>query len=133
MSAQPQSGALRDRVRRSLLAIDGIVESAGVFNEGDAFWVDGTQVAHFMDDTLVEIRLTKGEISARRATLRADTRVELRRSASDWLKLHLTSPKDADLAAELVAIAAAAHRAPAGATAKPPPIGAALERRRRFH
>jgi hypothetical protein len=121
------------RARRCLLAIDGVVESGSAFTEGDAFWVNGKQVAHFIDDGIVQLRLTRAAISEQRSRLKADPRIELRQGASDWIKIRLTSASDVALLGELAGLAAAAHRAARGTMAAPPPVGAALERRRRFH
>jgi hypothetical protein len=129
----PATVNLPARVRRALLKIDGVVEAPGVFNEGDAMWVNGTQIAHFIDDHQMEIRLTKREISSHRPRLKADSRVELRKNASDWMKVTITSPSDLPFVVELAELAASAHRAPNGTTPKAPPTGADLERRRRFH
>jgi hypothetical protein len=124
---------LTRRVRKTLLAIEGVVESGSIFGEGDGFWVNGTMIAHILDDGRMEIRPTKANISEHRAQLKADERIELRKSASDWLTVRWSSPKDVALIAELAEIAAAAHRAPEGVPTKPPPHGAELARRRRFH
>ena len=126
-------GTMKARIRRAILQIDGVVESPGVFFGEDAFWVNGTQIAHFMPDEMVQIRLTKREIRANREMLRADPRIELRRNASDWLTVGVSRASDVRLVVSLAEIAAAAHRAPPGTTPKPPPVGAELERRRRFH
>jgi hypothetical protein len=131
MTARP--GSLRRRVRTRLLAIDGVVEGGGAFTDGPAFWVNGKEVAHWHGDDALELRLTKRVISEQRARLKADPRIELRRNTSDWLMITVVSPKDVDLAVELAELAAAAHRPPPGVPAKPPPEGAELERRRRFH
>ena len=125
--------ALESRVRKRLLAIDGFVEGESVFSAGAGYWVNGKQVAHFMDDTVLQLRLTRGVIRDQRARLRADERVELRHGASDWIKIRLTKASDVALVSELAELAAAAHRPAKGVTAAPPPVGAALERRRRFH
>jgi hypothetical protein len=124
---------MQNRIRRALLTIDGILESPGIFYDDDAYWVNGTQIAHFRDAISIEIRLTKANIRAQRDRLRKDPRVELRSGASDWIMVRWSSPRDAAFIAELADIAAAAHRAPSGTTAKPPPQGADLARRRRFH
>jgi hypothetical protein len=34
-----------------------VVEAESVFSEGSGFWVNGKQVAHFMDDSLMELAL----------------------------------------------------------------------------
>ena len=45
----------------------------------------------------------------------------------------MSRPKDLPLIVELAEMAAAAHRPPSGYAVKPPPTGADLARRRRFH
>lgn len=111
-----------------------MVESPGTYySDEDAFWVNGKEVAHFHGDDAIELRLTKKEISTNRPRLKADDRVELRKSSSDWLIVRFAAPRDVPFIVELAEIATAAHRARRGTTAKPPPTGAALERRRRFH
>jgi hypothetical protein len=72
-------------------------------------------------------------ISELRGLLGADERVELRRSGADWVTVRYASGADVAFVAALVDAAAAAHRPPPGVTAEPPPTGADLERRRRFH
>jgi hypothetical protein len=124
---------LATRARRDLLAIDGVVESGSAFAAGDAFWVNGKQVAHFSDAGAMELRLTRAVISEQRSRLKADPRIELRHGASDGIKIHLTNVGDLALLGELAGLAAAAHRAAPGTTPARPPVGAALERRRRFH
>lgn len=111
-----------------------MVESPGTYyTDEDAFWVNGKEVAHFHGEDGFELRLTKKEISANRPRLKADDRVELRKSSSDWLIVRFVAPRDVPFIVELAEIAAAAHRAPSGTTTMPPPTGTALERRRRFH
>ncbi|MDP9235938.1 MAG: DUF5519 family protein [Chloroflexota bacterium] len=124
---------IASRLRTALLRIDGIAESGSAFSKGDAFWINGTQIAHFMSDDTIELRLTRREISARRAQLKPDHRVVLRPSGADWMTLLFTSPRDVEWIIELARVAAAAHAPAPGVPAKPPPVGAALERRRRFH
>ena len=121
------------RVRRGLLGIDGVIESPGNFTDDDAFWVNGKDIAHFHGKNAIELRLTKAEISARRSELRDDPRFELRRGTSDWITVRYASLRDVALVLELAKIAVAAHCPPAGVPARLPPVGAALERRRRFH
>jgi hypothetical protein len=94
--------------------------------------VNGTQVANLDDDAL-GLRLTRKVISAHRPRLKADARVDLRRSGSDWIIVRLSGPDAVDLAVELAELAAGAHRPPPGVTSTPPPTGADLARRRRFH
>ena len=120
------------RLRDALAAIEGVVESESAFQDGLAYWVNGKEIAHF-EDRAIDIRLTRGEIRQRREHLKADPRVQLRRSGSDWLEVMITSPEDDELVIELVRAAAAAHRPPPGTLAAPPPTGADLARRRRFH
>ena len=98
-----------------------------------AYFVNATQVAEVVDPRSVGLRLTRKVISAHRLRLKADPRVELFRSGSDWLHVHLSSSDDIALLVELAELAAGAHRPPPGVPLKPPPMGADLERRRRFH
>jgi len=117
---------------RALRTIDGFAEGSSIFSNDDAdraYFVNGTQVASMHDG--LELRLTRKVISEHRARLKENPHVDLRRSGSDWIVLDPAAP--VELALELAELAAAAHRPPPGVTAKPPPTGADLERRRRFH
>jgi luciferase-like monooxygenase len=120
------------RLRTALAAIEGVVESDSAFQKGLAYWVNGKEIAHF-EGPAIDIRLTREVIRQRRQDLKADPRVHLRRSGSDWLEVAFTSPEDDEFVIELVQAAAAAHRAPPGTLAAPPPTGSDLARRRRFH
>ncbi len=124
---------MTDALATELCQIDGVVESESVFSSGPGFWVNGTEIAHFEGARAVDLRLTRAEIRARRARLRDDPRVTLRASSSDWLTVEFGAPADEALVLELAEIAAAAHRPPDGSAGLPPPTGAALARRRRFH
>jgi hypothetical protein len=110
-----------------------MVESPSMFGPGNAFWCNGKEIAHFDSGDVFDIRLTRAVIRELRPVLRDDSRVELRKSTSDWIEVHVASSDDLDFVIELAERAAAAHRAGPDETAKPPPIGADLERRRRFH
>jgi hypothetical protein len=121
---------------RALTAIDGADEGSSVFAEDDtspALWVNGKQITNFRSAGVIEVRLTKKRISAERARLKADPRVELRKNPSDWLQVRYSRPADIPFVRELVEIAVDAHRPASGRTSKPPPSGADLARRRRFH
>lgn len=121
------------KLRKELLALDGVLESPGIFEEGDAFWVNGKEVGYFTEGgALLGLRLTKGEISARRSVLKNDPRVVLKAS-SDWLHVRIGTQSDVAFALELAAIAVEAHRPSPGTPEALPPIGAKLERMRRFH
>jgi hypothetical protein len=126
---------LRTRLWRLLCEIDGVDEGSSAFAEGDApaLWVDGTQVAHFVGDDALEVRLTKKWISADRAVLKADPRVTLRKNTSDWLVVKFSRTSDLPFVRELVATAVDAHKPSAERPSRPPPAGAELARRRRFH
>jgi hypothetical protein len=122
----------RRKVRTALLRIDGIVESPGIFGDGDAFWVNGKQMANFIGDECIELRMGRKQISANRARLKDDPRVALRKT-SDWLGIRFERTSDVAFVAELAEITAAAYRPPPGTPPKPPPSGPQLERMRRFH
>lgn len=123
---------LEARIRKALRAIDGVFESPGTFYEDDAYWVNGKEIAH-IHQGLVGLRLTRQLFSANRKRLRADRRIERRAPSSDWIMVRCSSSQDLSLVRELAELAADAHRPPPGIPTKPPPIGADLERRRRFH
>ena len=123
---------MTSRLRNALAAIEGVVESDSAFQKGLAYWVNGKEIAHF-EGPAIDIRLTREVIRQRRQDLKADPRVHLRRSGSDWLEVAFTSPEDDEFVIELVQAAAAAHRAPPGTLVAPPPTGSDLARRRRFH
>jgi hypothetical protein len=124
---------MTERLRDALAGIDGVLESDSAFKEGQAFWVDGTEIAHFEGEHAIDIRLTRGQIRARRTELRADPRVLLRSSSSDWLTIEFRSAADEAFVIELAGVAAAVHRPADGAPARLPPSGGSLARRKHFH
>ena len=124
---------MTDRLSAALCQIDGVAESDSAFIGGPGFWVNGKEIAHFEGEHALDLRLTRAEIRARRAELRADPRVALRASSSDWLTMEFRTPADEQFVLGLAEVAAAAHRPADGSTPLPPPGGAALARRRRFH
>lgn len=75
-----------------------MLEGASVFSSARAYWVNGKQVAHFIDGDRIELRLTKPVIRELRSALKADERVALK-SASDVSAevLALRVPADAAL------------------------------------
>ena len=113
-----------------LCAVDGVVESDSAFSDRQAFWVNGTEVAHLGADGRLEVRLTRAVIREHSGELADEPAVTPRSRASDWVVL---PTDDAELCVRLVELAAEAHRAPAGLIPAPPPAGVDLERRRRFH
>jgi hypothetical protein len=124
---------MNERLAGRLCRISGVAEGESAFKDGPGFWAGGKEIAHFESERAIDLRLTKAEIRARRAELRADPRVTLRASSSDWLTVEFNSPADEDFVSALAEVAAAAHRPADGSPAEPPPTGAALVRRRRFH
>jgi hypothetical protein len=126
------TAVMTESLAAALCGIDGVVEGESAFRPGPGFWAGGKEIAHFDGPDAIDLRLTRAEIRARRAELRADPRVELRASSSDWLTITVCSPADEEFVIGLAAVAAAAHRPPHGA-APAPPTGADLARRRRFH
>lgn len=120
-------------LREQLAQIPDVEESASAFKQNLAFWVNGKEIAHFESPTVIDIRLTRGEISRMRSQLNGDSRVTLRRSGSDWLSVKVDDAGDHAFVLELVEIATAAHRAAPGTIPEAPPSGAELDRRRRFH
>ena len=111
--------------------LDGVAVGEGAFAPGPALWVGTREVAHFHAGHTLEVRLTRAVIRQRRDELRADDRITLRTSASDWIEVDVATDEGLALAADLVRAAVAANLP----TAAPglPPTGADLARRRRFH
>jgi hypothetical protein len=122
-----------DARRDAIAALPDVVESPSMFKDDLAYWVNGKEIAHFEGEDLIEIRLTRSAVRERRDALRADRRVHLRYSGSDWITVQFSSPEDIRSVLELVEAAADSHRPSPGVAADPPPTGSDLERRRRFH
>jgi Family of unknown function (DUF5519) len=114
-----------------LADLEGAALGDGAFATGPAIWLGRREVAHLDRDGALDVRLTKPVIRRRRDELRANPRVTMRSSASDWIAFDLNADTSSDEAIALVrqAIDANLPAAPPG----PPPEGADLERRRRFH
>jgi hypothetical protein len=125
--------SLQAQLWDQLGTIPGMLEGESVFSAGPGYWVNGKQVAHFIDAERLDLRLTKPVIRELRADLEADPRVELRTSPSDWIIVQLGGEPDLAFITALAQRAAAAHLPHEGAAPKLPPAGADLERRRRFH
>jgi hypothetical protein len=111
-------------------ALPGAQLGEGAFAPGQAVWVGKREVAHVDRDGALEIRLTRSAIRAQRDELRAEARVTLNAN-SDWLAMRVASDADVDDAITLIAEAIAANVSTA--RPGPPPTGAELARRRRFH
>jgi hypothetical protein len=125
---------MRELLERRLRAVANLDAGDSTFGPGPGFWVDAKEILNFDADATVDLRLTRGEIRTRRPALRADPRVRLRpNSSADWLEIRCTTPDDVDFVIELVEVAIAAHLPSDGRTPRPVPMGADLERRRRFH
>lgn len=133
VSYTPRMNPLQAHLWDQLAQIPGMLEGESAFSSGRAYWVNGKQVAHFVDDHALELRLTKPVIRELRTALKADPRVELRSSPSDWVIVRFGTETGVDLVVGLAERAAEAHLPADGTAPKPPPSGADLERRRRFH
>jgi hypothetical protein len=125
--------SVRNDLETRLGEIDGVIVSESMFRNGDGYWVNGQEIAHFERDDLIEVRLTREVIRKRRPAFKSDDRVELRPSGADWLTVRLNSRDDVVFVVDLVTIAAHAHQPPFGQAAEPPPAGEALRRRQLFH
>jgi len=111
--------------------LDGVVVNEGAFSPGPAIWVRRREVAHFDGDDELDVRLTKQLISERRTELRSDVRVALRPGNSDWIDITIANESDRSFAEGIVHLAFEANRLTAATG--PPPTGAELDQRRRFH
>jgi hypothetical protein len=124
---------MSDRLIQELCRIDGVIEGESAFKDGPALWVNGKEIAHLEGERGIDVRLTRAEIRARRADLRADPRVTLRAASSDWITVEFADSRDEAFVRELTEIAAAAHRPSDGGPGRLPPTGADLARRKHFH
>ena len=111
--------------------MDGVAVSEGAFSPGPAIWVGRREVDHFDADDTLDVRLTRRLISERRAELRSDVRVALRPGSSDWIDVTIANESDQSFAEGIVQLAIEANRSTAAMG--PPPTGAELDQRRRFH
>lgn len=114
-----------------LAVVDDVTIAEGAFRAGPALWVGSREIAHFDQDTTLDLRLTKSSIRSQRQALENDPRVALRKHQSDWIALSIEPDNDVKWARAMVAAAVGANRATA--PSGPPPEGAELARRRRFH
>lgn len=129
------SRALLRKLWADLANVEGFMEGASIFSESDAeraYFVNGTQVAN-ADGNKFALRLTRGVISEHRPRLKTEPNVDLRRSGSDWIIVEVHDAADCDLVMSLATLAAQAHWPESGGALKPPPQGADLARRRKFH
>ena len=126
---------LEKQVRRGLLAIRDVEEGEAVFGDRErtsAYFVDATQMANFVGENGLAVRLTRKKISEMRPQLKADERVNLLRSGGDWIGVSFANKADAAFAVELTSVAADVYR-PTDRPPKSAPTGADLARRQRFH
>ena len=123
----------RPRLEKLLRGIPALIEAESSFGHDAAYWMNGKEIAHFESDDILDVRLTRSLISAMRTELKSDPAVALRKSGSDWLAVKLRDAAAVDRAAQLVSLAADAHRPAPGTTAAPPPSAVDLALRRRFH
>jgi hypothetical protein len=120
-------------VRQAILTIDGVMAGESIFEEGhEAFFVDSRQMAGIFHG-FVKLRLSWPVVRDHRERLRADARVEIPRSGTDWIIVKFRSEKDVSFVVELASLAAEQYRPPEGVPLRPPPTGADLARRRRWH
>src|ERR1700754_2526543 len=110
--------SMSESLRDALARLRGVAEAQSAFKDDTAYWVNGKEIAHVEGDRAIDIRLTKAGIRDRRQELRADPRVRLRPSASDWLTVEFDAA-DEEFVVSLVEAAAAVHRAPHGTIAAP--------------
>ena len=102
-------------------AVEGCVVSGSGLGDADAIWCNGREIAHLDDERTIDIRVGRKEIRARALPSRS--------RSSDWCEVPTS---DVAVVRDLVEVAAAQHRSADGSSV-PPPTGADLERRRRFH
>ncbi len=50
---------LASLLREAIARLDGVTESESMFKDDFAYWVNGTEVAHFDTGQIIDIRLTR--------------------------------------------------------------------------
>lgn len=115
-----------------LLQIPGVEEGENSWGDDTALWVNAKQMANFHREGTLEIRLSRPVIRELKATLKDNPRVTLRGS-SDWVGFRYETGADADFIEEMARRAAQVYLPADGTAPKPPPSGAAMERRKRWH
>jgi hypothetical protein len=99
------------RLQEQIAKIEGIVEAKSRFSDRPAWWIEGKEIAHMDGDSVLDIRLTRRAIRARRDDLGAHREIKFRRSTSaDWIEVEVADSSAERLALELVKQAVAAHR-----------------------
>lgn len=92
----------------AILAMPGVEEHPSRFNSArSAFWVGRREFAH-VERGHIDLRLTRKQISARRAALKVDDRVALR--GGDWLEIAVRTVRDLRFVIDLVRAALQANR-----------------------
>ena len=114
-----------------LLEIPGMEEGESAWGDGPALWVNARQVANFTNDGTIELRLTRLVIRRLKSSHAQDERL-IFRGSSDWLGI-TANEADFPLIVELAAELPSLYLPPDGTAPKPPPTGAAMARRKRFH
>lgn len=125
---------LKQRVRKQLSSLDHVEEGDAIFDPSErGFFVDGRLVAEFAGPNTIGVRLTWPLIRDRKKTFVDDPRIDPIRSGTDWVTVQFRRANDLALVATLVELAAQQYLPPPGQPLRPPPTGADLDRRRRFH
>ncbi len=101
--------SLADDLRDRLSRFDGLSLEPSRWHDEPAYWYRGMEILHFHGDSEVDLRLTRREIAANRASLREDARVRWRTSPSDWLTLNVGEQDDVQFVVELVKAAMKAN------------------------
>jgi hypothetical protein len=98
-------------LQEQIARIEGVVEAKSKFADRPAWWIEGKEIAHMDGDSVLDIRLTRQVIRARRDDLGTHPEITFRRSTSaEWIEIEVTDSNAELLALELVKQAAAAHR-----------------------
>ena len=123
---------LQEALWLELLGFAGMEEGESAFGGGPALWINAKQAVNFTSEQSIELRLTRSVIRRHKPGLASNPRVTFR-SSSDWLGLHFESEADFPLILELASELPSLYLPPDGTAPKPPPTGADMERRKRFH
>lgn len=90
-----------DLLTERLLAIPDLDQRPSRFSGRPAFWVGKREIAHFESPGVLDLRLTRKGIRARKEQFAEDSRVTTRGS-SDWVEVAYASAEDVEWVVGLV-------------------------------
>jgi len=101
--------SLKEQLGNRILTLPNVDLQKSRFSSNEAFVSAGREFAHFHNNDVIDIRLTKKLIRQFQTELRQDARVTLR-NASDWLEFAFNNDEDLEKAVALTQLALDANK-----------------------